>query len=91
MVFDTEFEAYWYMYNNWGIKGKQGEKLKKEIFTSYARIKKNEAGKYEINPGAEELTGENSAEENIAIIYTPFTAKSFWSFYTSAQSQNYLS
>lgn len=56
-------------------------------FTSYARIKKNEAGKYEINPGAEELTGENSAEENIAIIYTPFTAKSFWSFYTSAQSK----
>ncbi|MCL1672128.1 alpha/beta fold hydrolase [Elizabethkingia ursingii] len=75
LVFDTEFEAYWYMYNNWGIKGKQGEKLKKEIFTSYARIKKNEAGKYEINPGAEELTGENSADENIAIIYTSFTAK----------------
>ncbi|MBB6371402.1 alpha/beta fold hydrolase [Chryseobacterium shigense] len=75
LVFDTEFEAYWYMYNNWGIKGKENESLKKEIFTSYARIKKNATGKYEINPGAEELTGENTAEQNIAIIYTPFTAK----------------
>lgn len=75
MVFDNEFDAYWFMYNNWGIKGKGNEKLKKEIFTSYARIKKNANGKYEINPGAEELTGENSAEENIAIIYTPFTSK----------------
>lgn len=75
MVFDNEFDAYWFMYNNWGIKGKGNEKLKKEIFTSYARIKKNASGKYEINPGAEELTGENSAEENIAIIYTPFTSK----------------
>lgn len=75
MVFENEFDAYWFIYNNWGIKGKENEKLKKEIFTSYARIKKNSNGKYEINPGAEELTGENSAEENIAIIYTPFTAK----------------
>ncbi|WP_353163763.1 alpha/beta fold hydrolase [Empedobacter brevis] len=75
LVFNSEFEAYWYMYNNWSIKGKQGEKLKKEMFTSYARIKKNEQGKFEINPGAEELTGENTAEENIAIIYTPFTSK----------------
>lgn len=75
MAFDTEFDAYWWIYNNWGVKGKQNEKLKKEIFTSYARIKKNTNGKYEVNPGAEELTGENSAEENIAIIYTPFTSK----------------
>ncbi|MGG5208103.1 alpha/beta fold hydrolase [Chryseobacterium sp. MIQD13] len=75
MVFDNEFDSYWFMYNNWGIKGKKNEKLKKEIFTSYARIKKNANGKYEINPGAEGLTGENSGEENIAIIYTPFTSK----------------
>ncbi|MDR2237314.1 MAG: alpha/beta hydrolase [Chryseobacterium sp.] len=75
MVFDNEFDAYWFIYNNWGIKGKKDEKLKKEIFTSYARIKKNNNGKYEINPGAEELTSENSAEENIAIIYTPFTSR----------------
>ncbi|WP_347218395.1 alpha/beta hydrolase [Chryseobacterium sp.] len=75
MVFDHEFDAYWFMYNAWGIKGKKDKKLEKEIFTSYARIKKNTNGKYEINPGAEELTGENSAEENIAIIYTPFTSK----------------
>jgi len=86
LIFDTEFEAYWYMYNNWGIKGKQGEKLKKEIFTSYARIKKNENGKFEINPRAEELTGENNAEENIAIIYTPFTAK--YSFGASTHQLN---
>jgi len=86
LVFDTEFEAYWYMYNNWGIKGKQDKKLKKEIFTSYARIKKNEKGKFEINPKAEELTGENKAEENIAIIYTPFTAK--YSFGASTHQLN---
>ena len=64
-----------YIYNNWGVKGKQDKKLKKEIFTSYARIKKNNQNKFEINPSAEELTGENSAEENLAIIYTPFTSK----------------
>ncbi|WP_300669841.1 alpha/beta hydrolase [Soonwooa sp.] len=75
LIFNTEFEAYWYIYNNWGAKGKQDKRLKKEIFTSYARIKKNKQNKFEINPGAEELTGENSAEENLAIIYTPFTAK----------------
>jgi pimeloyl-ACP methyl ester carboxylesterase len=75
LIFNTAFDAYWFMYNNWGIKGKENTKLKKEIFTSYARIKKNVNGTYEINPGAEELTGENSAEENIAIIYTPFTSK----------------
>lgn len=75
LVFDSEFDAYWFIYNNWGVKGKTNTKLKKDIFTSYARIKKNTNGKYEINPGAEELTGENSAEENIAIIYTPFTSK----------------
>lgn len=76
LVFDSEFDAYWYIYTNWGVKGKQDNKLKKEIFTSYVRIKKNDLNKFEINPGAEELTGENTAEENIAIIYTPFTAKS---------------
>ncbi|MBP8033045.1 MAG: alpha/beta hydrolase [Bacteroidia bacterium] len=86
LVFDTEFDAYWYMYNNWGIKGKQNEKLKKEIFTSYARIKKNENGKFEINPKVEELTGENTAEENIAIIYTPFSAK--YSFGASTHQLN---
>lgn len=75
LVFDTEFDAYWFMYNNWGIKGKKALKLKKEIFTSYARIKKNSNDKYEINPEAEELTGENSSDEYIAITYTPFTAK----------------
>lgn len=75
LIFDTQFDAYWYMYNNWGIKGKQDKKIKKEIFTSYARIKENKLGKFEINPGAEELTGENTAQENIAIIYTPFTSK----------------
>ena len=75
LIFDSEFDAYWYIYNNWGVKGKQDKKLKKEIFTSYARIKKNNQNKFEINPGAEELTGENSAEENISIIYTPFTSK----------------
>ncbi|QLL57213.1 MULTISPECIES: alpha/beta fold hydrolase [Empedobacter] len=75
LIFDTQFDAYWYMYNNWGIKGKQDKKLKKEIFTSYARIKENKLGKFEINPGAEELTGENTAQENIAIIYAPFTSK----------------
>jgi len=75
LVFDSEFDAYWFIYNNWGVKGKTNTKLKKDIFTSYARIKKNTNSKYEINPGAEELTGENSAEENIAIIYTPFTSK----------------
>lgn len=75
LVFDSEFDAYWFIYNNWGVKGKANTKLKKDIFTSYARIKKNTDGKYEINPGAEELTGENSAEENTAIIYTPFTSK----------------
>lgn len=76
LVFNTEFEAYWYLYTYLGIKGKENEKLKKEIFMSYARIKKNNESKYEINPRAEELTGENSAVENMAIIYTPFTAKS---------------
>jgi pimeloyl-ACP methyl ester carboxylesterase len=75
LFFDNEFDAYWFMYNNWGIKGKENTKLKKEIFTSYARIKKNGNGKYEVNPGAEELTGEHSAEGNIAIIYTPFTSQ----------------
>jgi len=75
LIFDSEFDAYWYIYNNWGVRGKQDEKLKKEIFTSYARIKKNNQNKFEINPGAEELTGENSAEENISIIYTPFSSK----------------
>lgn len=49
---------------------------KKEIFTSFGRIKKNSQGQYEINPGAEELIGEYSAIENLASIYTPFTAKS---------------
>jgi pimeloyl-ACP methyl ester carboxylesterase len=86
MTFDTEFDAYWYMYNNWGFKGKKDEKLKKEIFTSYARIKKNSDGKYEINPGAEELTGENSASDNLAIIYTPFSAK--YSFGASTHQLN---
>lgn len=75
LVFNSEFEAYWYIYNNWGVKGKQDKKLKKEIFTSFAIIKKNSLNKFEINPGAEELTGENTAEENISIIYTPFTSK----------------
>lgn len=75
LVFASAFDAYWFMYLNWGIKGKERIKLKKEIFTSYARIKQNANGQYEINPGAEELTGEATAEDNIAIIYTPFTAK----------------
>lgn len=75
MSFDNDFDAYWFIYNNWGIKGKENTKLKKDIFTSYARIKQNAFRKYEVNPGAEELTGENTAEENIAIIYTPFTSK----------------
>lgn len=76
LVFDTEFGAYWFMFNYWGIKGKENENLKKEIFTAYARIKRNSEGKYEINPGAEELTGESTADESVTITYTPFTAKS---------------
>ncbi len=86
LVFQTEFEAYWHVYNNWGIKGKVDKKLEKEIFTSYARIKKNAEGKYEINPRAEELTGENNSEEYTSITYTPFTAK--YSFGASTHQLN---
>lgn len=73
-VYPTEFDAYWTLYNNWGIKGKTGLKLKKEIFTCKARIKKQQENEWLINPGVEVLTGEHSADQDLANIYRPFAA-----------------
>ncbi|MBL0144882.1 MAG: alpha/beta hydrolase [Chitinophagaceae bacterium] len=74
-TYTTEFDAYWLLYNNWGIKGKKDLKLKKEIFTCIARIKKSEENKWLINPGVEVITGEQNAEQDLANIFKPFAAK----------------
>ena len=76
--YSSEFDAYWAMYNNWGIKGKSNLKLKKEIFTCMARIKNESLSKWLINPGVEELTGENNAEQDLANINRPFAAKNLF-------------
>jgi pimeloyl-ACP methyl ester carboxylesterase len=78
-IFKSEMEAYWFLYNNWGIKGKTDLKLKKEIFTSIARIKKDASNTtWKINPGVEELTGENNSEQDLANIFQPLAAKSMF-------------
>jgi pimeloyl-ACP methyl ester carboxylesterase len=77
-TFLTETDAYWWIYKNWGLEGKTGLKLKKEIFTSIARIKVDSSNRWAINPGAEKLTGENNAEQDLANINQPFAAKSLF-------------
>jgi pimeloyl-ACP methyl ester carboxylesterase len=76
--YSSDFDAYWSMYNYWGIKGKTGLKLKKEIFTCMARIKKDIDGKYNINPGVNDFTCENSAEQELAVINRAFAANSLF-------------
>jgi pimeloyl-ACP methyl ester carboxylesterase len=77
-AYESDFDAYWSMYNYWGIKGKDGLKLKKEIFTCIARIKKDADGKYNINPGVNDFTCENSAEQELAVINRAFAANSLF-------------
>jgi pimeloyl-ACP methyl ester carboxylesterase len=77
-AYASAFDAYWTMYNYWGIKGKTGLKLKKEIFTCIGRIKKDAGEKYNINPGVNDFTCENSAEQELAVINRPFAANSLF-------------
>jgi pimeloyl-ACP methyl ester carboxylesterase len=76
--YESDFDAYWSMYNYWGIKGKTGLKLKKEMFTCIARIKKDTYGKYNINPGVNDFTCENSAEQELTVVNRAFAANSLF-------------
>jgi pimeloyl-ACP methyl ester carboxylesterase len=77
-AYKSDFDAYWSMYNYWGIKGKTGLKLKKEIFTCIARIKKDGDDKFNINPGVNDFTCENSAEQELTVINRVFAANSLF-------------
>jgi pimeloyl-ACP methyl ester carboxylesterase len=78
MIYKTEFDAYWSLYNNWGFKWKTGLKLKKEIFTTIGRIKKDSLNNFIVNPGVQDITCEHSAEQELTVISKPFAANNLF-------------
>ncbi|WP_276133379.1 alpha/beta fold hydrolase [Polluticoccus soli] len=73
-VYNTELEAFTRLYNNNGQKAD----FTRIAFTFFNRLKQNNEGKWEMNPGVDDLVCEHTAEQLITAVHRPYAANNMF-------------